>query len=353
MTTPWRRAMAEANNAPPPPPETRTPLSPINGRRRRLSAKGAPKPAAPKTATEAPKRAAAPKTAPKQSKTPPLAAGLTPTPRGELVDGATLAAVFDTPPPPTPVAAPPEFTLCREIGEAASAVAPDNEAAALRAALAAARQETAAAQSRSAATAQLLDALRDAHESRLEVARRRVKDLEFELQARKGRDEARSPEVQRQRQRAEAFRQEAAQARGALDAERAARDAADALAADSRGEAFVADDVADAAAATAAAREARLWNAHVALVEKRDEEAKQLAELVDERDAYEAANRALATRVARLDKEAAERDAREREIADELALARASSMRVKHAIVAAAVAAASAAVGSMTIFARR
>ena len=56
-----------------------------------------------------------------------------------------------------------------------------------------------------------------------------MKDLEFELQARKGRDEARSPEVQRQRQRAEAFRQEAAQARGALDAERAARDAADAL----------------------------------------------------------------------------------------------------------------------------
>ena len=340
MTTPWRRAMAEANNAPPPPPETRTPLSPINGRRRRLSTKGAPKPPAPKTA-------------PKQSKTPPLAAGLTPTPRSELVDGATLAAVFDTPPPPTPVAAPPEFTLCREIGEAAAAVAPETEAAGLRAALAAARQETAAAQSRSAATAQLLDALRDAHETRLEVARRRVKDLEFELQARKGRDEARSPEVQRQRERAEAFRQEAAQARGALDAERAARDAADALAADTRGEAFVADDVADAAAAAAAAREARLWNAHVALVEKRDEEAKQLAELVDERDAYEAANRALATRVARLDKEAAERDAREREIADELALARASSMRVKHAIVAAAVAAASAAVGSMTIFARR
>ena len=332
--------MAEANNSPPPPPETRTPLSPINGRRRRLSTKGAPKPAAPKTA-------------PKQSKTPPLAAGLTPTTRGELADGATLAAVFDTPPPPTPVAAPPDFTLCREIGEAAAAVVPDTEAASLRAALAAARQETAAAQSRSAATAQLLDALRDAHETRLEVARRRVKDLEFELQARKGRDEARSPEVQRQRQRAEAFRQEAAQARGALDAERAARDAADALAADSRGEAFVADDVADAAAAAAAAREARLWNAHVALVEKRDEEAKQLAELVDERDAYEAANRALATRVARLDKEAAERDAREREIADELALARASSMRVKHAIVAAAVAAASAAVGSMTIFARR
>ena len=120
MTTPWRRAMAEANNAPPPPPETRTPLSPINGRRRRLSTKGAPKPAAPKTA-------------PKQSKTPPLAAGLTPTTRGELADGATLAAVFDTPPPPTPVAAPPDFTLCREIGEAAAAVAPDTEAAGLRA----------------------------------------------------------------------------------------------------------------------------------------------------------------------------------------------------------------------------
>ena len=316
MTTPWRRAMAEANNAPPPPPETRTPLSPINGRRRRLSTKGAPKPAAPKTA-----------------KTPPLAAGLTPTPRGELVDGATLAAVFDTPPPPTPVAAPPDFTLCREIGEAAAAVAPETEAAGLRAALAAARQETAAAQSRSAATAQLLDALRDAHETRLEVARRRVKDLEFELQARKGRDEARSPEVQRQRERAEAFRQEAAQARGALDAERAARDAADALAADSRGEAFVADDVADAAAAAAAAREARLWNAHVALVEKRDEEAKQLAELVDERDAYEAANRALATRVARLDKEAAERDAREREIADELAAAQRRNARCKDAVL--------------------
>ena len=107
MTTPWRRAMAEANNAPPPAPETRTPLSPINGRRRRLSTKGAPKPAAPK------------------QKTPPLAAGLTPTPRSELVDGATLAAVFDTPPPPTPVAAPPDFTLCREIGEAAAAVAPE------------------------------------------------------------------------------------------------------------------------------------------------------------------------------------------------------------------------------------
>ena len=30
------------------------------------------------------------------------------------------------------------------------------------------------------------------------------------------------------------------------------------------------------------------------MVEKRDEEAKQLAELVDERDAYEAAHRALA-----------------------------------------------------------
>ena len=345
--------MAEANDAPPPPPETRTPLSPINGRRRRLSTKGAPKPPAPKTATEAPKRAAAPKTAPKQSKTPPLAAGLTPTPRGELVDGATLAAVFDTPTPPTPVAAPPEFTLCREIGEAASAVAPDTEAAALRAALAAARQETAAAQSRSAATAQLLDALRDAHETRLEVARRRVKDLEFELQARKGRDEARSPEVQRQRERAEAFRQEAAQARGALDAERAARDAADALAADSRGEAFVADDVADAAAAAAAAREARLWNAHVALVEKRDEEAKQLAELVDERDAYEAANRALATRVARLDKEAAERDAREREIADELAAARRRHTRCKDAVLFLAVAGASVAAAATTFVSRR
>ena len=146
MTTPWRRALAETNAQPPPPPETRTPLSPINGRRRRLSTKGAPKPAAPKTA-------------PKQSKTPPLAAGLTPTPRGELADGATLAAVFDTPPPPTPVAAPPEFTLCREIGEAAAAVAPETtETASLRAALAAARQETAAAQSRSAATAQLLAA---------------------------------------------------------------------------------------------------------------------------------------------------------------------------------------------------
>ena len=108
-----------------------------------------------------------------------------------------------------------------------------------------------------------------------------------------------------------------------------------------------------AAAAAAAAREARLWNAHVALVEKRDEEAKQLAELVDERDAYEAANRALATRVARLDKEAAERDAREREIADELALARQRIVRVKHAILAGVVAAASAAVGSMTIIARR
>ena len=335
---------------PPPPSEARTPLSPINGRRRRLSAKGAPKPPAPKTATVAPKRQAA---ANQAATTPPLAAGLTPTTRGELADGATLAAVFDTPPPPTPVAAPPDFTLCREIGEAASAVAPDTEAAALRAALAAARQETAAAQSRSAATAQLLDALRDAHETRLEVARRRVKDLEFELQARKGRDEARSPEVQRQRERAEAFRQEAAQARGALDAERAARDAADAIAADSRGEAFVADDVADAAAAAAAAREARLWNAHVALVEKRDEEAKQLAELVDERDAYEAANRALATRVARLDKEAAERDARERQIADELAAAQRRNTRCKDAVLFLAVAGASVAASTAAYVLRR
>ena len=135
------------------------------------------------------------------------------------------------------------------------------------------------------------------------------------------------------RERAEAFRQEAAQARGALDAERAARDAADALAEENRGTAFVADDVADAAAAAAAAREARLWNAHVALVEKRDEEAKQLAELVDERDAYEAANRALATRVARLDKEAAERDARERQIADELAAAQRRNTRCKDAVL--------------------
>ena len=176
-----------------------------------------------------------------------------------------------------------------------------------------------------------------------------MKDLEFELQARKGRDEARSPEVQRQRERAEAFRQEAAQARGALDAERAARDAADALAQETRGTAFVAEDVADAAAAAAAAREARLWNAHVALVEKRDEEAKQF----DERDAYEAANRALATRVARLDKEAAERDAREREIADELAAARRRNTRCKDAVLFLAVAGASAAVGSLAIIARR
>ena len=69
------------------------------------------------------------------------------------------------------------------------------------------------------------------------------------------------------------------------------------------------------------------------MVEKRDEEAKQLAELVDERDAYEAANRALATRVARLDKEAAERDAREREIADELAAAQRRNARCKDAVL--------------------
>jgi tryptophan 2,3-dioxygenase len=111
--------------------------------------------------------------------------------------------------------------------------------------------------------------------------------------------------------------------------------------------------VADAAAAAAAAREARLWNAHVALVEKRDEEAKALAALVDERDAYEAANRALATRVARLDKEAAERDAREREIADELAAARRRHTRCKDAMLFVVAAAASAAVGSLAIVARR
>ena len=91
----------------------------------------------------------------------------------------------------------------------------------------------------------------------------------------------------------------------------------------------------------------------VALVEKRDEEAKALAALVDERDAYEAANRALATRVARLDKEAAERDAREREIADELAAAQRRNTRCKDAVLFLAVAAASAVAGTVAIAARR
>ena len=88
-------------------------------------------------------------------------------------------------------------------------------------------------------------------------------------------------------------------------------------------------------------------------MEKRDEEAKQLAELVDERDAYEAANRALATRVARLDKEAAERDAREREIADELAAARRRNTRCKDAVLFLAVAGASVAASTAAYVLRR
>jgi len=201
----------------------------------------------------------------------------------------------------------------------------------------------------------LLDALRGAHEARLEVARRRVADLEFELQARKGRDDARSPEVKRQRERAESFRRDAAQARGALDAERAARDAADALGADTRGAAFVADDVADAsaAAAAAAAREAKLWNAHCTLVEERDRDAKSLAALVDAHDACEAAKHALATRVARLDMEAAERDFRERDIADALAAARRRNTRVKDAMLFVVVAVASSAAAATAFVARR
>ena len=107
------------------------------------------------------------------------------------------------------------------------------------------------------------------------------------------------------------------------------------------------------ASRAAAAREARLWNAHVALVEKRDEEAKQLAELVDERDAYEAANRALATRVARLDKEAAERDAREREIADELAAAQRRNARCKDVVLTIGCAVASAAAWTTIYVLRR
>ena len=84
-------------------------------------------------------------------------------------------------------------------------------------------------------------------------------------------------------------------------------------------------------------------------MEKRDEEAKQLASLVDERDAYEAANRALATRVARLDKEAAERDAREREIADELAAAQRRNARVKDAVLFVCIAGASAVAATTTV----
>lgn len=57
----------------------------------------------------------------------------------------------------------------------------------------------------------------------------------------------------------------------------------------------------------------------VHFVEERDRDAKSLAALVDAHDACEAANHALATRVARLDMEAAERDVRERDIADALA----------------------------------
>ena len=59
----------------------------------------------------------------------------------------------------------------------------------------------------------------------------------------------------------------------------------------------------------------------VHFVEERDRDAKSLAALVDAHDACEAANHALATRVARLDMEAAERDVRERDIADALAAA--------------------------------
>ena len=52
----------------------------------------------------------------------------------------------------------------------------------------------------------------------------------------------------------------------------------------------------------------------VHFVEERDRDAKSLAALVDAHDACEAANHALATRVARLDMEAAERDVRERDV---------------------------------------
>ena len=301
MTTPWRRAMAEANAAPPPPPETRTPLSPINGRRRRLSTKGAPKPAAPKTRrkTAAARRRGSDADAARRARR-----------RGDAGRRLRHAAAADARRRAAGVHALPRDWRGRRGRRARDRGGRPPRGAPPPRAKRPPRRSRA-----SAATAQLLDALRDAHETRLEVARRRVKDLEFELQARKGRDEARSPEVQRQRERAEAFRQEADDAARSTPSGRPATPPTRSRR--TRGEAFVADDVADAAAAAAAAaREARLWNAHAALVEKRDEEAKQLAELVDERDAYEAANRALATRVARLDKEAAERDAREREIAD-------------------------------------
>ena len=271
--------MAEANAAPAP-PETRTPLIPINGRRRRLSTKGpppavvgaarAPLAVGDRTRFKLPDRSVhkgvvtavhgANEYTVKEEETD--AVHRLPGANVKPADLPRQASAGSPPKPkPTPkTGATLEFTRCRGEAVAAAAETPA-EAAGLRTALA-------AAQSRSAATAELLDALRGAHEARLEVARRRVADLEFELQARKGRDDARSPEVKRQRERAESFRRDAAQARGALDAERAARDAADALGVDIRGAAFVADDVADAsaaAAAAAAAREAKLWNAHVSL----------------------------------------------------------------------------------------
>ena len=239
--TRWPRpgaAMAEANNAPPP-PETRTPLSPINGRRRRLAAGRA------ETARA------------EDGKAPPLAAGLTSTPRGELVDGATLAAVSTRrrrrPPP-----------RCRSSRSAADTrprgPSPDTEAASAR------RRRRAPRDGRRAVAVgcdgQLLDALRDAHETRLEVARRRVKDLEFELQ-RQGRDGRGRPRSAPARARG-AFRQEAAQA--ARRAERAARDAADALAV-IRVKPSWSTTPLDAGRGRGGAQ-AWLWNAHVALVEK-------------------------------------------------------------------------------------
>ena len=61
----------------------------------------------------------------------------------------------------------------------------------------------------------------------------------------------------------------------------------------------------------------------------------------------------MATRVARLDKEAAERDAREREIADELAAEQRRTAGAKQAILAVVVAAASAVAGTVAVVARR
>ena len=70
----------------------------------------------------------------------------------------------------------------------------------------------------------------------------------------------------------------------------------------------------------------------VHFVEERDRDAKSLAALVDAHDACEAANHALATRVARLDMEAAERDVRERDVRErDIADALAAGAAAQHA----------------------